>query len=183
MTRMAHRWKTLAAVAAFTGLVGFGTFVAAQTPGGAPPPGGGAPPAGAHAWGPRHWGPPRGRMMMMGGLPGLWRMDLTTAQRQQIGALVRQYMKTWQPQLLPLRLALQQAIELSPVDPGTIQARSADLAAVESQAAVARAQLRAQILTLLTPAQQQRVARFEARMNQRMQRMLQRLSGQPGGGR
>ncbi len=107
--------------------------------------------------------------------------QLTNVQQQQVQSLMSQFRKTWQPQLQPAMRALADAIKATPADADTIRARSADLAAIQANAAVAGADLRAQILALLTPDQQQRVLQFEAQMEQR--RASRHPSNGPGGGR
>lgn len=133
------------------------------------------------AWAQGPGGPGRGRMM---GAPGLMlplrAAQLTDAQRTQVQSLMKGYAQTWGPQLQPARKALADAIKASPISEDTIRARAADLAAIEANAAVAAAQLRAQVLALLTPEQQQKVLDAEAKMEQRRQQRQQRRQG--GGG-
>jgi Spy/CpxP family protein refolding chaperone len=121
---------------------------------------------------------------LMAGAPGaflpLRAAQLTAAQRTPVRTLMTGYQKTWGPQLRPAMKALADAIKATPVDADAIRARSADLAAIQANAAVASADLRAQVLALLTPEQQQRVLQFEARMQQRRQ---QRGARHQGGGR
>lgn len=141
------------------------------------------------AWAQGPGGPGRGRMRPgpgfgMMGAPGLMlplrAAQLTDAQRSQVQSLMKGYAQTWGPQLQPARKALADAIKTSPISEDTIRARAADLAAIEANAAVAAAQLRAQVLALLTPDQQQKVLDAEAKMAQRQQQREQRR--QNGGG-
>lgn len=122
---------------------------------------------------------------MMAGAPGVFlplrAAQLTDAQRTQVRTLMTGYQKTWGPQLGPALKALADAIKATPVDADAIRARSADLAAIQANAAVAGAELRAQILALLTPEQQQRVLQFESQMEQRRQQRAGRHSNGPGG--
>jgi Spy/CpxP family protein refolding chaperone len=141
----------------------------------------------ARAQGP---GPRRGRGMGPGGMAGapgvflpLRAAQLTEAQRTQVRTLMTGYQKTWGPQLGPAMKALADAIKATPVDADAIRARSADLAAIQANAAVAGAQLRAQVLALLTPEQQQRVLQFESRMEQRRQQRTARHPSHRSGGR
>ncbi|MDE3155683.1 MAG: periplasmic heavy metal sensor [Acidobacteriota bacterium] len=166
--RITRTWRTAVVAAAALGLIGLVSVAWAQGPGG---PG----------WG-RRMGPAMG--MMPGVMLPLRAANLTDAQRTQVRTLMEQYRTTWGPQLGPALKAVADAIKASPVDEGAIRARCADLAAVQANAAVAAAQLRAQIFALLTPAQQQQVLQAEAQMEQRMeQRRQRRQQKTPGGER
>jgi protein CpxP len=118
-----------------------------------------------------------GRMMGRGGPGGpfgdmmLGRLDLTDAQREQIRTIVETRRAATDPLMereRTARAALQDAIETQPVDAGTIRARSAELAAVEADLAVARAELHAEIVGVLTPEQQTELAQIREERDQRM---------------
>lgn len=171
MVPITRTWRTVLVAVAALGLAGLVSVAWAQGPGG---PGG-------RGWRP-HPGPG------MGGMPGVFLplrgAHLTEAQRTQVRTLMEQYRKTWEPQLRPALTAVANAVKATPVDEGVIRARCADLAAGQANAAVAGAQLRAQLLALLTPEQQQQLLQFEAQRAQRMhQRMERRQQRKPGGGR
>jgi Spy/CpxP family protein refolding chaperone len=164
-------WRiALAAVAALS-LVGLVSVASAQGPGG---PG----------WGPR--GGPRGMALGIGPLEGLMlplrAANLTDAQRTQVRALTEQFRKTWEPQLRPALKAVADAVKAN--DANAITTACNSLAPIQLNATLAAAQLRAGILALLTPAQQQQIEQFEAQMQQRRQTWEQRHQNHnPGGGR
>ena len=127
--------------------------------------------------------PPRmGAAVQMGmplGLgPGLnWaQLGVTDAQRQQIRAIIQQNRANLQPlrqRERAARAALVAAETAEPLDEGAIRARVAELAVIQGDLAVARAQLRASLLQVLTPEQQERV-------RQRRTQMLNRRQQAPG---
>ena len=134
-------------------------------------PDSGQPPAGRGGRGP---GGPGGRMGGPGGpmaigIP-LNRLDLTDAQRDQ----VKSVMDSHQTELRPLgekamtaRRALERAVTSDTVDEGTIRARAADLAAFESDVAVVRARVHADVLQILTPAQRSTLKELQAEREKR----------------
>jgi protein CpxP len=128
-----------------------------------------------------------GRMMGRGGPGGpfgdmmLGRLDLTDAQREQIRTIVEARRAATDPlteRARTAREALQDAIETQPVDAATIRARSAELAAVEADLAVARAELHAEIVGVLTSEQQTELAQIREERDQRMAERRERFRGQ-----
>jgi Spy/CpxP family protein refolding chaperone len=92
---------------------------------------------------------------------GLRGVDLTAEQRQQVRAV----MESHQAELQALhqreqeaRDAMRAAVTADIFDEGAIRARSAEVAAVAADSAVARARIRAEVLPLLTPDQRQQAA-------------------------
>ena len=98
--------------------------------------------------------------------PMLRGLDVTEAQRTQIQTLVESRdaeMRAIRERGRTARQALEQAITASTVDEAAIRARSGEWAAVEADAAVARANMHAAIVNVLTPEQK---AQLEARRSQ-----------------
>ena len=108
-----------------------------------------------------------------GGGPGSDRMvdrmasklNLSDSQVQQVKAIFAAHSDQMTAQFQALRTARQallQATQQSPVDEGAIRSAAQTLAQAEGDAAVLRAQVHAQILGLLSPDQQQKLANFES---------------------
>lgn len=142
-------------------------------------------------------GPPPGQQMgpgrgmgpggMMGGLlgqgpmgqlfgPGLGAVDLSDAQRAQIRDIRQKHAGELRPLLervAAARQALADAMHAAPVDDNALQVAGTELGAAAGALAVAQAQNRAEILSVLTPEQREKL---EARRNQMEQRRLQQLN-------
>jgi Spy/CpxP family protein refolding chaperone len=123
-------------------------------------PDGRGPGPGGRFGGPGRGGP-GGPMRGPGGPLGfpIQALDLSEAQRQQ----VREILDANQEALRPLHerafaahQALEAAIMADAVDEATIRARSAEVAAVEADVAVARAGLVSKVFQILTPEQKAR---------------------------
>ena len=96
-------------------------------------------------------------------------MELHKAERQVIGQRLRD-----------ARRAQEEAITAVPVDEAAVRTRSAELAKVESDAAVLHAKVHAEVYNVLTPEQQEKAKALRAEREQRReQRNDQRQSGQP----
>ena len=146
------RFRTLTAGVLVAGLLASGAAFA-QGQGGPGRPGGGR---GGRPGGPG--GP--GDL----GLP-LAQLNLSDSQRQQIRELTqrrRQDGEQVQARLGAARDARRAAIEASPVNEGAIRSTTADLVAAETEAAILQARLRADVLALLTPEQQDQVKTLQA---------------------
>lgn len=109
-------------------------------------------------------GGPGGRMGRGGPMgPGgavdlpLAQLNLTPQQRDQVKTIVdghQDELKALGDREMAARAALEAAVSNDVIDEGTIRTRAADLGAVEADAAITRAHLRAEVLQLLTPDQQ-----------------------------
>jgi Spy/CpxP family protein refolding chaperone len=131
--------------------------------------GGAALAQGDAAAGPRRGGPggPAGFGRLGGpgvGLP-LRELNLSEAQQQQIRGVEQRYRE--QNQQLAERVrnaadAQRKAIETEPVNENAIRSTTQALADVEADAAIARARLRSEIFSLLTPEQQAQAKQLEA---------------------
>lgn len=131
-------------------------------------PGGGQPPFG------RRGGPggPGGRMGGPGGAIGipLDRLNLTDAQRDQVKSVVDSHEAELRPlgeKTMTARRALEQAVTADTIDEGAIRAKAADVASVESDMAVARARVHADVLQVLTSDQRATLKELQAEMEKR----------------
>ena len=145
------------------------------------PRGGGRGPGGPGGFG---MGGPGGPFGMGGPGLGLGMVDLTDAQQQQVRDIRmrnREALEDTATRLKTAQDAQRKAMETLPVDEGQIRAAAQLVADVEADAAVQAARLRAEIWSVLTPAQQAQVTKQrdtrEARMKARQQEMRERFRG------
>lgn len=107
--------------------------------------------------GPMGRGGPMGPRGPMGMLPMLARgLGITDAQRNQIKSIATSHGYEWKALADRARTAhqaLRQAVTADTVDEGLIRQRSADVAAVEADLALARARTHAEVFQILTPEQ------------------------------
>jgi protein CpxP len=136
-----------AALAVIT--LGLGSIAMAQ-------PEGGGGRRGGHHFGPGGPGGP--------GLP-LRELDLTDAQREQVKAIFDSHRDEFQAigeRLKTAHQAQQAASEAQPLDEAAIRAASANIAAVQADAAVLRAKVHAAVFQVLTPEQQEKAKALKA---------------------
>ncbi len=119
-------------------------------------------------------GGPVGRMGGPGGPGGIGiplnRLNLTDAQRDQVKSVVDSHGAELRPlaeKAMTTRRALEQAVTADAIDEGAIRAKAADVATVESDMAVARARVHADILQVLTPDQRAKLKELQAEMEKR----------------
>lgn len=131
-------------------------------------------------------GPFMGRRAPFAG-PGLFwpmqmmakRLGLSDAQQEQIRGVLESRRDEWKAladRARTARRALHEAVIADPIDEGAIRQRSAELAPVQADIAVAQARVRSEIFQLLTPEQQ---AQAKALLSQMEQRLGQRRRGRP----
>jgi protein CpxP len=99
------------------------------------------------------------------------RLDLTDAQKQQLKALAQSHREEWKAladRARTARQALHQAVTAETLDDAAIRQRSAELAAVQADIAVARAHARAQMFQVLTPEQQAKAKTLRSRVEERL---------------
>ncbi len=115
------------------------------------------------------FGPPAGP-----GVPPLERLDrelgLTDSQKAEIQTLLasqRDAARTTMTSMRDAERALAAAVMQVPADDAAVQARANDLAAIQAQLTLARAQLESRIYQLLTADQQQKAQEWVAQMQQR----------------
>ena len=121
-----------------------------------------------------HQGPPMGRRAF-GPPPGggivLERLDqelaFTDAQRTQIHTLLTEHRDALKPTvgaLMQAQQALDSAVMQTPADDALLQTRVNDVAAIQAQVQLARAQVESKIFQLLTADQQQKAQQLVAQM-------------------
>ncbi|HJZ77400.1 MAG TPA: Spy/CpxP family protein refolding chaperone [Vicinamibacterales bacterium] len=117
--------------------------------------------------GPGRFGGPGGPMGM---LPMLGReLDLTDAQRDQIKAIADSHKDEWKAifdRERTAREALYAAITADAVNDVLVRQKSAEVAAVEADAAVARAHAFAEVAQILTADQKAHLKTMQARMRE-----------------
>jgi Spy/CpxP family protein refolding chaperone len=120
-----------------------------------------------------------------GGLP-FAALNLTDAQREQVRQVMQQHRTQMQAVFERHRaaeIARNQAVETVPVDEGRIRAAMQELAAIETDLAIAQARAHADVYNLLTPEQQGQAQKLradrEARLKERQDRLQQRLQNRP----
>lgn len=119
----------------------------------------------------------RGGPMGMGGpmglLPRLARqLQLTDSQRDQVRAIAASHRDEWKALADRARTAhqgLMAAVTADTVDETVIRQKSADVAAVEADMAVARAHAHTEVLQILTAEQKTKLKELQAQAQQRMQ--------------
>src|SRR5262245_21655825 len=119
-------------------------------------------PGGRGMFGPGPGGPggPLAMLRMLGP-----QLNLTDAQRDQIKNLAETHREEWKAladRELTAHEALQAAIMSDTIDEGLIRSRSAELAAVQSDVAIAAAHVRAEVWPLLTADQQARIKQMQS---------------------
>jgi Spy/CpxP family protein refolding chaperone len=95
----------------------------------------------------------------------LAQLNLTDAQRQQVRDLTQRRVQAGEEVQQRLRAAMdarRAAVNALPVNEGAIRSTTADLVAAETEAAILQAHLRAFIVALLTPEQQDQLKKVEA---------------------
>jgi protein CpxP len=106
------------------------------------------------------------------------RLDLSDAQKTQVRGILRAHADEIEAQVrsgLDARRALRAAVLVQPVDEASIRTLAQRVGAVQGDGAVLFAKIRAEILPVLTPDQQDRLARFHDRMLQRGDAALKSL--------
>src|SRR4029453_11576575 len=109
---------------------------------------------------------PMGMLRMLG--PEL---GLTDAQKDQVKNIAQAHRDEQQAlgdRARKAHEALHAAITAETFDEALIRQRSADVAAVDADMAVAQARLHAEVWQILTPEQKQKAAAFQAKAQERM---------------
>jgi len=140
--------------------VGAGVYAHAQNTNQGPPPFSGRP-------GGR--GGPGGPMGMM---PMLARqLNLTDAQKAQVKSIFDSHRDEWKAlgdRARTAHTALQQAVTADVVDEGLIRQRSAEVAAVDADMAVARARVHGEVFQILTADQKAQAKTLQSQMQEKM---------------
>jgi periplasmic protein CpxP/Spy len=96
-------------------------------------------------------------------------LNLTDAQKDQVKGIMdshRDESRALGDRAMKARQALQAAVMADAVDEGLIRTRAAELATIESDLAVARARIHAEIFRILTPDQQAQAREAVSQMQQ-----------------
>jgi Spy/CpxP family protein refolding chaperone len=115
--------------------------------------------------GPMGPGGPLGMLRMLGP-----RLGLTDAQKDQVKSVAESHREEWKAladRTLTAHQALHDAVTAETVDEALIRQRSADVAAVEADLAVAQARAHAEVWQILTPEQRSQAAAFQAQAKER----------------
>jgi Spy/CpxP family protein refolding chaperone len=149
--------------------VSAGLYASAQNTNQDPPPFRGGPGGPGRAGGPGRWGGPGGPMGM---LPMFGReIGLTDAQRDQIKAIADSHKDEWKTLADRARTAhdaLNDAVTADTIDDALIRQKSAEVATVDADMAVARAHAHAEVLQILTADQRAQIKKRQAEMKDRM---------------
>jgi protein CpxP len=177
MTGMTKRFGLVAgAVIVALGLAS--VYVSAQNSSGGPGPFMGRGRGGPGGGGAMGMLGPLGPMVME-------RLNLTDAQRAQIKSVAEAHktdLKAVGDRAFAAHQALDAVIQADTVDESAIRARSADVAVVDADMAVMRAQIRAEVWQILTPDQQTQARTLQAQLEQRMQQGRQQHQKKSSGG-
>jgi protein CpxP len=122
--------------------------------------------------GPGRFGGPGGRGGPMGMLPMLGpQIGLTDAQRDQIKAIADAHTNEWKAladRAQTAHEALNDTVIADAIDEATIRQKSAEVAAIDADLAVARAHAHAEVFQILTSEQKAQVKKMQAEMKNRM---------------
>ena len=163
------------ALGAGAGLLAFGisagVYATAQNTSQDPPPFRSGRPGGPGMPGGR-WGGPGGLGGPMGMLPMFGRaISLTDTQRDQIKAIADSHQDEWKTLADRARTAheaLSDAIVADTVNDALIRQKSAEVAAVDADLAVARAHAHAEVFQILTSEQKAQVKKMQTEMRNRL---------------
>ena len=130
----------------------------------------------------------RGGRGPMGGMimHGILQLNLTDAQKEQLKTLTESHkdeFKTIADNMMAKRGQLGDLVTADTIDEAAIRAKSAEIAAVEADAAVLRAKVHAQVFALLTPEQQAKAKQLRADGKGRSKDFLGNMFGRGMGGR
>lgn len=127
---------------------------------------------------------PFGLRMMGPGAPPLGielplrQLDVSEAQREQMRSIVEAHAaqaRTLAERARAAREALREAITAEVLDEALVRQRAADVAAVEADLAVLRAQIHQQVFAVLTPEQQQKARDLRAQAQERLRQRLEQM--------
>jgi periplasmic protein CpxP/Spy len=127
---------------------------------------------------------PGGPFGMLGELGrGLRQLELTDAQREQLRGVMQSHQAEFREigdRLRTAYQALDATVTADAVDESAIRARSADVAAIQADAAVLRAKVHQEIFSLLTAEQQAKAKELKAQAETRMKERASRLRERRG---
>jgi protein CpxP len=114
-------------------------------------------------------GGPGGPGGPMGMLPMLRELNLTDAQKDQIKSIAASHKDEWQAifeRERKAREALNQAVTADALNDALVRQKSAELGAVEADAAVARAHAHAEVMQILTADQKAQLKELQSKMKE-----------------
>jgi Spy/CpxP family protein refolding chaperone len=123
--------------------------------------------------GPMALGAPLGQLRMIAS-----RLGLSDAQKEQIKGVFQAHHDEWTSlagRALAAHKALEEAVSADTIDDSAIRQRSADVAAVQADIAVAGAHARAEVFQLLTPDQRAQAKSIQSKIEQRFDERRQQL--------
>jgi Spy/CpxP family protein refolding chaperone len=106
-------------------------------------------------------------------------LDLTAAQQQQVKQILdanQSALRSVQLAVLEAQKTLDDAVAVDPGDQTAISADAAALGSALGQLAVARANVEVQVSAILTAAQKQKLVEERQRLDDRLTKLIQRLS-------
>jgi protein CpxP len=106
------------------------------------------------------------------------RLNLSDAQKERLRSMNASHLdekKALIDRALAAHRALVAAVTAETFDEATIRSRSAEVAAVEADMAVARARIHGEILQVVTPEQQAQLKQMRAQMQRRAESRRQRM--------
>jgi Spy/CpxP family protein refolding chaperone len=118
-------------------------------------------------------GSPLGRLRMIAP-----QLGLTDPQKAQIKSIFQSHKDEWKAladRAVTARKALNEAVSAEAIDETVIRQRSADVAAVRADIAVAHAHARAEVFQILTPEQQAQVNSLQSQMESRFEQRRQQV--------
>jgi len=125
--------------------------------------------------GPGRMGGPMGMLPMLGR-----ELNLTDTQRDQIKAIADSHKDEWKSladRERAARTAVNDLVMADTIDEAAIRQKSAEVAAVDADAAVARAHAHAEVSQILTADQKAQLKTLQAEMKKRMQNRQQARHG------
>jgi Spy/CpxP family protein refolding chaperone len=111
------------------------------------------------------------------------RLDLDQGQRDQVKAVLKKNLPAVKPNILRLvqeHRALKEVMRTSPADAAAIRAQSAKVAAVQSDIAIQRASLNAELRAVLRPEQVAEFEKMEKEFQTKVDERLSRIGSVPG---
>lgn len=113
------------------------------------------------------------------------RLGVTDALKEQIKGVMQSHREEWQAlgrRAATARAALHDAVAADAPDDTAIRQRTAELAAVQADIAVARAHARAEIFQQLTPEQRAQARTLQSQVKDRLAKLRQRIQERRRGG-
>lgn len=107
-------------------------------------------------------------------------LDVTDAQRQEIKQILQEARPVTQPlvqRVVETRRALEDQVQIQPVNEAAIRSRAAELATAQADLAVQRSRIHEQLAGVLTEKQLTRAEALRSSFRERADRLMARLAG------